>query len=283
MLSQKTIENEIFFSGRGLQTGSIVKAVCKPQGAGSGITFKRVDIKGAPCLCLGDALFPETRSPQRRTTIGAEDVGVQTVEHFLAALWALQIDNILVEMDGGELPALDGSAEGFLKRLKETPLKEFSEAQQVIRVLEPERVEENGDSLSVFPHEGLNISYLIDYKSKAIGRETFKIELTSDSFEKEIAPARTFCLKREVETLLRLGLGQGADLKNTLVIDDDGPIGTNLRFPNEPVRHKVLDLVGDLYVLGRPFLGRFSAEKSGHKLNARMVKVLYEKYVKKIK
>ena len=104
-----------------------------------------------------------------------------------------------------------------------------------------------------------------------------------DSFEKEIAPARTFCLRSEAEALLQAGLGKGSDLKNTLVMDEDGPIGTTLRFPDEPVRHKILDLIGDLYMLGRPVVGRFIAEKSGHGLNSRMIQGLYKKYVKNLK
>lgn len=287
MSNQKTISEEIIFSGKSLQTGKVVKVVCKPQEADSGIIFKRVDLKNAPCVNLYQFLqdragiAPSCKNPERRTTIGIGSVHIQTVEHFLAALWALEIDNILVEIDGIELPALDGSAEVFLKKFKETSLKEFSKKQKAIKILEPEKVEDNGCSLSVFPCEVFSVSYFIDYKIKSVGRELFQIELNRETFEKEIAPARTFCLKSEAEALLRAGLGHGADLKNTLVLDDDGPIGTELRFPNEPVRHKILDLVGDLYVLAKPLIGRFVAHKSGHKLNARMVKLLYEKYINK--
>jgi UDP-3-O-acyl-N-acetylglucosamine deacetylase len=135
--------------------------------------------------------------------------------------------------------------------------------------------------ITVYPGRSFSVSYLIDYSVNSIGRQVFDIGLDPDSFEKEIAPARTFCLKAEAEALLKAGLGQGATTDNTLVMGEEGPVGTELRFSDEPVRHKILDLVGDFYLLGRPVLGRIVAEKSGHNLNAKMVRRIYEKYVNK--
>ncbi len=276
-MEQNTIKKEVRFRGKALQTGRVVNAVCTPAGPDTGIVFKRTDLSDEPAACLSDAVFSSGHA--RRSTIGAGAASVQTVEHFLAALWALEIDNMLVEIDGAELPALDGSAMGFYEPLKETGTEPQGRPRRFIKIPEPERVEEGGCSLSVFPDEAFSVSYLIDHDVASIGREVFSIRPDRDSFEKEIAPARTYCLKREAEALLRAGLGQGADLENTLVMDDDGPVGTSLRFSNEPVRHKVLDLIGDLYMLGRPVIGRFVAEKSGHSLNGKMVKRIYEKYV----
>lgn len=279
MPNQRTIGKNVRFSGKALQTGHLVNVVCKPAEPETGIVFSRTDLPGEPVLRLSDAIFSDTR--QRRSTIGAGPQAVQTVEHFLAALWGLSIDNITVEIDGPELPAMDGSALEFFKNLKNAGRTEQSPLRRSIKVLEKEKVEENGRSLAIMPADVFSVSYLIEYGVSSIGREVFDINFERDSFEKEIAPARTFCLKDEAEALLRAGLGEGATLKNTLVLDDSGPIGTEFRFPNEPVRHKILDLVGDLYMLGRPVIGRVVAERSGHGLNARMVKLLYEKYVKK--
>lgn len=279
MSSQKTIKREICFSGKALQTGNKVNVFCKPLCQDSGIVFKRVDLCGSLPLCLSDAIF--SGDYVRRSTIVLGDAQVQTVEHFLAALWGLGIDNMLVEIDGIELPAMDGSAKTFLEMLKTAETIEQSAPREIIKILEPDTIEESGSCLTVIPYDGFSVSYTIEYKTPSIGTEVFDIELDASSFEKEIAPARTFCLKEEAETLLRAGLGKGADFENTLVMDEEGPIGTVLRFPNEPVRHKILDLAGDFYMLGKRILCRVVALKSGHALNAKMVKKIYDKYVSK--
>ncbi len=277
-MKQKTILSPIAFSGKALQTGSEARMRCAPALADAGITFKRVDMAGNPSVNLGDAVL--SGDNLRRSTIGAGPMAVQTVEHFLAALWCLGIDNIVIEVEGEELPALDGSAAGFIEKLESAGIKELPRDKKPIRVTEKENVSDGARSISILPAETFSVSYSIDYKVASIGRETLEMELDKDSFKREIAPARTFCLKSEAETLLKAGLGKGATLENTLVMDEDGPVGTVLRFPNEPLRHKILDLVGDLYLLGRPVIGKVIAEKSGHKLNAGLVRLLYAKYVK---
>jgi UDP-3-O-acyl N-acetylglucosamine deacetylase len=279
MGNKKTIEREISFFGRALQTGAEVRVTCRPADPDAGIVFRRVDLEEKPELYLNRFAFAD--AGQRRTVIGAGAAEVQTVEHFLAALWALEIDNMIVEMSGAELPALDGSAIEFVRLLKTAGIAEQPRKREFIRISEPEEIKEGASSIAVSPGEGFSVSYLIDYPVKSIGREVFAIKLDGGSFEREIAPARTFCLKEEAGALLRSGFGQGADLKNTLVMDDDGPIGTSLRFPEEPVRHKILDLVGDFYLLGRPILGKVVAERSGHSLNTRMMQKIYERYVRK--
>lgn len=278
MSSQRTIAGEVGFSGKALQTGLDAAVLCRPADAGVGITFKRTDIPDIPEIRLSDAVFSSEHA--RRSAIGEGAYAVQTVEHFLAALWALGIDNLSVEVAGPELPALDGSAKEFFRVLEKAGTTEQDAERTPIIIREEERVEDGDRSVIVLPADVFSILYLIDYPCPSIGRETFDIELDRDSFEREIAPARTFCLKSEADALIKSGLGKGATLENTLVMEDSGPIGTKLRFSNEPVRHKVLDLVGDLYMLGRPVIGRFIAEKSGHALNGKMVRQIYEKYVK---
>jgi len=274
---QRTIGREVRSSGKGLQCGSDAEIVCKPAPASSGIVFTRTDLPSAPSFKIGET-FTEKGS-DRRSTIGTGGASVETVEHFLAAMWALGIDNLAAEINGAELPAMDGSALGFIEMLKKAGICQQEELRKVIRVEETLTVEENSASITISPSEVFSVSYLIDYDCRSIGREEFTIELDEKSFEKEIAPARTFCLKKEVQILLKAGLGQGATLENTLVMDENGPVGTSLRFPNEPVRHKILDLVGDLYLLGIPIIGKVTAKRSGHKLNAMLVKKIYEKYI----
>ena len=277
MVNKKTIEREVTFSGKALQTGKDISVTCRPAGKNEGIVFRRIDLDNRPELHLKDASF--TDAGQRRSVIGTSAATVQTVEHILAALWGLEIDNIVIEIDGAELPALDGSAIEFLNLFKKAGLSEQPAGREFIEITDEEELKEGASLLKVAPGKSFSVSYFIDYNVRSIGREVFDIKLDACSFEKEIAPARTFCLKKEAEALLAAGLGQGATLENTLVMDDDGPVGTDLRFPNEPVRHKVLDLVGDFYLLGRPILGRIIAERSGHSLNAKMIRKIYEKYV----
>ena len=274
---QATINEKVEFSGKALQTGEVVSAVCSPAAPGAGVIFKRVDLPGTPELPLRKAVLSDAHD--RRTTVVVGPAAVQTVEHLLAALWAMSIDNMLIEVDGPELPAMDGSALEFFRAFKGAGTVGQELPRRIVNILEAERVEDSGRSIELQPAEDFSVSYLIDYPLEAIGREVFDIKIDRDSFEKEIAPARTFCMKEEADALLKAGLGKGATLENTLVMDAGGPIGTTLRFPNEPVRHKILDLVGDLYLLGHRINGRIVAEKSGHALNALMVRKIYEKYV----
>ncbi|MGB2879134.1 MAG: UDP-3-O-acyl-N-acetylglucosamine deacetylase [Candidatus Omnitrophota bacterium] len=277
--NKKTIGKEVFFSGRALQTGQEVSVTCKPAGSNAGIVFRRMDLEDKPEIMLMSAAFSD--AGQRRSVISEGSASVQTVEHFLAALWGLGVDNILVELHGGELPAMDGSALEFIEQLREAGLSEQAEPREFIEITEPEEIRAGDSSITILPEKEFRVSYLIDYKVRSIGHQVFDISLDGSSFEKEIAPARTFCLKEEAEALLKAGLGQGATLENTLVMGEDGPVGTTLRFPDEPVRHKILDLVGDFYLLGRPVLCRVVAERSGHRLNAMMAKRIYEKYIRK--
>ncbi len=275
--NQKTIAKDVLFSGKALQTGHKTEMACRPSGPGTGIIFRRTDIPGKPAIRLRDVAFSD--SHDRRSTIGMGPVEVQTVEHFLAALWSLGIDNLEAEVNAGELPAMDGSAAAFLSALKEAGLLEQAEERRVIKVEEPIRVEDGDRSLSIFPGEPLSVSYEIDYNVTCIGRKKFEITLDGRSFEKEIAPARTFCTMKEALLLFIAGFGRGATLKNTLVLRNRGPIGTTFRFPDEPLRHKILDLVGDLYMLGTPVIGKVIAVKSGHKLNRELLRKIYERYV----
>jgi len=253
--------------------------ICRPAAAGEGISFIRGDIAGSPEMRLQDGLFLEGN--RRRTEIGLSGVKVQTLEHFMGALWALEVDNLKVEVKGPELPAMDGSALGFMRPFNEAGFEELEASRRYISVTETFCVEDGNRKIMVSPSEKLTVSYTIDYPIDCIGKETFRIALDGVTFEKEIAPARTFCKRREAFFLFLCGMGRGATFENTLILGNKGPMATRLRFPNEPLRHKVLDLVGDLYMLGIPVLGEFRCERSGHALNARVLREIYSRYVQK--
>ena len=270
MEKQKTIEKKFSLEGKGLQTGLPVKAFFYPGEENSGIIFVRQDLENKPKIRLGDLSSMET---DRRSKIGNS---VETVEHILAALWGAEVDNIRIELDSSEPPALDGSALGFLEALKKGGIKAQRREREFIEIKKPIWVEDKESFLGIFPSQAFKISYILEYPDPAIGRQFFSDTIDAEVFRKEIASARTFCLKEEVDFLLKQGYGKGANLKNTLVMAKDGPIDNTLRFPDEPVRHKVLDLTGDLYLLGKPVKGRVIAIRSGHKLNMELVKKIKE-------
>jgi len=270
--AQKTIKKEFSLEGKGLQTGKPVKAVFYPGKEDEGIIFVRKDLKENPSARLKDLLNFDT---DRRSKIGfGSGEYVETVEHVLAALWGAGVDNIKIELDGPEMPALDGSSLGFFEAFMKTGIEEQSAAREFVNIKSPIWVEDKESFLGVFPSSGFKVSYVLEYPARAIGRQFFSGAVTPEVFRREIAPARTFCLKQEAQALLKQGYGKGADLENTLVMDEEGPMDNVLRFPDEPVRHKVLDLIGDLYLLGRPLKGRVVAVRSGHKLNLELVRLL---------
>jgi UDP-3-O-acyl N-acetylglucosamine deacetylase len=188
----------------------------------------------------------------------------------MAALYALSIDNIIIETDSAELPGLDGSGLGFFDALKAAGSSEQSSPARVIKIKEPLWCEKKDAFLGIFPSEILKISYFFESRSPVLGRQAMTLDATPEAVIKEILPARTFCLKEEAEMLLKLGFGKGANTDNTLVLDKDGPVKNAFRYPDEPVRHKILDLVGDLYLAGR-VQGRVIAIRSGHDLNMELV------------
>lgn len=271
-MRQKTIKNTVSISGVGLQTGKNVNVTFKSAPENSGINFVRTDLPNSPLLNIR-SLDLKISMPifERRTTLGTGPLQIQTTEHLLAALSGLSIDNILIEIDNVELPGLDGSAKGYVEALKNAGITEQASEKKVCRITEPLWCKGKDNILAIFPDEDFKISYTMAYKNEALGTRLFDITVDERSFEKDIAPARTFCLEEEAEELLKRGLGKGANYENTLVIGKDGPVKNSFRFIDEPVRHKVLDLIGDLYIIGMPIKGHVVAVKSGHKLNMELV------------
>lgn len=274
MLKQRTINETVELEGTGLQTGKSARLKLKTSPVNSGINFIRVDLPNKPLLNIGSLALEDADLKERRTTLGVGPLEIQTTEHLLAALSGLSIDNIVIEMDNIELPGLDGSSKGFVEVLKKAGVVEQDAPKRILRIDEPLWTGAGDSLLAVFPDEDFRISYTLSYDNQRLGTQFFSIILNEETFENEIAPARTFCLEEEALELLRRGLGKGANYDNTLVIGKDGPIKNNLRFPNEPVRHKILDIIGDLYLLGSPIKGHVIAVKSGHRLNMELVRKL---------
>lgn len=273
MIKQRTVKDAITIDGIGLQTGNKVSVTLKGSPANSGITFVRVDLPDKPSVNLQaiDRL-PQAEAAERRTTLGFGPMQVQTTEHLLAALAGAGIDNAVVETDNMELPGTDGSAKVFLEAIKRCGIVEQDEPKKLATVKAPVWCRSGDSMLAVFPDEHFRVSYTLSYPG--IGAQFFSAVIDESTFEAEIAPARTFCSEAEAMELLNRGLGKGANYENTLVMARKGPINNTLRFPDEPVRHKVLDLIGDLYLTGQRVIGHVVAIKSGHRLNMELVNKL---------
>lgn len=276
MSQQRTIEKPVEFTGRGLFTGLPVTVRFRPAPAGSGITFVRAD-QPRPIRVAADAENLSKRA--RRTSLKNGTVSIETVEHCLAAIRGVGVDNIDVELDNAELPAGDGSGLFFAELLRSAGIVEqdlqriYLPIQQVIRVADEDA------ELVAWPGEPerLDVYYELDYGvDNPIGRQTFRFTVDLDDFLSQVAPARTFVLEEEARQLQAAGLGTHLTYEDVLVIGNDGPIENHFRFPDECVRHKVLDLVGDLMLAGAFVTGRIYARKSGHNLNHELVRRLRE-------
>jgi len=276
MKFQKSIKREVTLEGVGLHTGKKVKVTFKPSMPNSGINFIRVDLPGKPMVRGHISKILDITKNPRRTSIGQHGVEIHTVEHLMATLCALGIDNIIVELNNIELPGLDGSAADFFKTLKGAGIQEFDIEKKYFQVREPIWIEEGDSSLVILPAENFSVSYTLDYNHPELPPQHVNLVLSDEVFEKEIAPARTFCLEKEAQHLLDQGLGKGATYDNTLVVGDKGVIKNKVRFEDEFVRHKVLDLIGDLYLFGLGLKGHVIAVKSGHPLNLRLLEKVYQ-------
>ena len=271
MEMQKSIARDITYSGVGLHTGNETIINFKPALPDSGVKFVRIDLEGKPSIpCDIDHVIDVARG----TTLGEGEAKVHTVEHVLAALAGLGIDNLIVEINANEPPVVDGSAMPFIETLSEAGVITQDKPKKFFEISEPIYISHDGVMLAVFPDPGLHISFTLNYDHPALKSQFASFEITEDIFKKEIAQARTFCFLQEVESLQEHGLIKGGSLDNAVVIGDESiPVDT-LRYEDEFVRHKILDLVGDFYLLGAPIKGHIVAIKSGHALNVQMVRRL---------
>jgi len=275
VIKQRTIRNKIEIDGTGLQTGEKVRLTLKSSPPDTGVNFIRTDIPNKPLLSIQSLDLGAMGQKERRTALGIGPLEVQTIEHIMAALSGLSIDNIVIESDRPEPPGLDGSAKDYLSAIVAAGIEEQPAPKRVLEVKEPVWCKgDNGAFLAAIPDDKFSVSYTLSYDRPGLGTQFFSSVIDEEVFRRQIAPARTFCLEEEAMELLRRGLGKGANYDNTLVMGKDGPIKNALRFPDEPVRHKVLDLIGDLYLLGKAVKGRIVAIKSGHRLNMELVRLL---------
>ncbi len=272
MDKQKTIKKESVLKGVGLHTGSRVNICLKPAVENEGISFVRTDLAHRPRIkaCL-ENIRSEEPLP-RCTTLGQGEEAIHTVEHLMAALAGLGIDNLTVEIDGNELPGMDGSSLDFLKAIKKSGIKEQDTSREYFVVREPIVVVRQESSIAVVPDDDFRIAYTLHYDHPFLQTQYFSAKITPDFFAEQIAPCRTFCLESEAKDLRSKNLGMGANHQNTLVVGKRGVIDNQTRFKDEFTRHKVLDFIGDLYLLGKPIRGQVFATRSGHRLNIELLK-----------
>jgi UDP-3-O-[3-hydroxymyristoyl] N-acetylglucosamine deacetylase/3-hydroxyacyl-[acyl-carrier-protein] dehydratase len=270
---QRTIRREQELRGIGLHEG--VEAVLKvrPAAADAGVAFIRTDLPSRPRVPVQAENL--TERSRRTALVGAEDAEVHTVEHFLACCTALGIDNLEVELSGPECPGMDGSAQAFCDLLEAAEPIELDAERATVKLTQPVAVRVGAASLVAFPSAGgLSVAYTLDYGVAFPGTQHFATEVTPEAFRREMAGARTFCLESEAEQLREAGLGKGATYENTLVIAADGVIENELRWPDEFARHKALDLLGDLFMLGADLEAHVAAHRSGHAANLQLVAAL---------
>lgn len=269
---QKTIKESVSYRGVGLHLGKEVRVTLEPAPPDQGVVFVREDLPNRPGV---KATVSKVVNNERGTTIGEGEVKITTVEHILAALCGMGVDNITINMNGQEFPAGDGSALPWVELIQVAGVVSQDVPRKFFRIKRSFWMQDNGRELVVLPHPEFKITYMVNFPQSPLNSQFAEFIINKDNFIKEIAPSRTFGFMREVEYLKKKGLIQGGSLKNAVVIDDKGIINKEgLRFSNEPVRHKILDLIGDLYLIGRPLKAHVMAVKAGHLFNVRLAKEL---------
>jgi UDP-3-O-[3-hydroxymyristoyl] N-acetylglucosamine deacetylase len=272
MLRQRTLKSLIRASGVGLHTGKKVRIALRPAPADTGVVFRRIDLASPVDVPARADLVGDVKLCSGLVKDG---VKVYTVEHLMSALSGLGIDNVYVDLDADELPIMDGSASPFALLLQQAGIEEQGAPKKFFKVRKTVEVRDGDKWARLEPYAGYKLSFSIDFRHPVIERSTqsVTVDFAETSYVKEIARARTFGFMHEVEDLKGSGLALGGGLENAVVIDDQGVLNEDgLRFADEFIRHKLLDAIGDLYLIGRPLLGAFVAHKSGHALNNRLAR-----------
>lgn len=270
MFLQKTIRRATQVKGIGIHSGDSCTLTFRPAPADTGVYFIRRDLPGSPSLKVS-ANAVEATSYQ--TTIGGRDFKVATIEHCVSALSSLRIDNIFIELDGPEIPICDGSARDFLAAIQSVGTVELEAPRKYCYVTEPVQLQEGDKHAHVLPYHGLRLTVTIEFPHPAIGKQTLDVDVDENSFAREIANARTFGFLRDVEALKARGLAKGGSFENAIVFDDTGVMNPEgLRWPDELVRHKALDALGDLVTLEMPLMGHVVLYKAGHDLMNKLVR-----------
>ena len=267
---QQTVAGDIVFSGVGIHSGKVTNLVIKPAPADAGLKFRRTDLPGQPEIVV---CAENGQESARATTLTKDGVAVFTVEHFLSALHAMKVDNAVIEIDGPEPPILDGGSLPVVKAIREAGLVQQEAERRYVVITEPVTVygdKDHEQMVIALPADDFRVSFTSVNPHPLVGTQFCDVTVNEESYEKEIAPARTIAYEKEVEALHAAGLGLGGSLENTIVYSDEKWL-TPLRYTDELVRHKILDLIGDLRVLGL-VKGHFIAVKSSHALNGRLAK-----------
>jgi len=270
MFQMRTVKRPVSVSGVGIHSGKQVSLTIKPSSKGK-ILFRRMDLDR-----LEVEIDPRKTESLNCTCLVFESGRIRTLEHLLAVLHILGLVSVEIELEGEEIPILDGSAAPLMEAILQAGLQPVPQEAVAVRILRPHTLEEKGASLSFSPDPDFRVSYAIDFSHPLIGRQDISMSLTQDRFREEIAPARTFGFLKEAAELRKRGLALGGSLDNAVVLDEERLISGQLRFRDEFVRHKVLDLIGDLALFGHPLFGHFRAERAGHRLHHQAVLFLLD-------
>lgn len=269
MQMQQTVQKEVEITGKGLHSGQVINMRISPAPVDTGIVFIRTDRQNAMVKACVSSVCDTTCA----TTIASGDVRVGTVEHLMAAFAGLSVDNVFIEIDGPEVPIMDGSAQPFVAKILEAGITRMGKPVSYLKILKPVVVMEGPSQIAIAPYHGSRITYRLFYTHPAFGEQKKAMDITSRQFIHEIAPARTFGFLRDVEMLKSRGLVKGGSLDNAIVLNEREVInGGKLRFRDEFVRHKILDAVGDIALLGLPVFGHVMANKTGHTLHIKLLR-----------
>jgi UDP-3-O-[3-hydroxymyristoyl] N-acetylglucosamine deacetylase len=267
LIQEQTVRSAVACSGVGLHSGAPVSLRILPAPPGTGIVFRRTDLDGFE-------IEADSRNVARvsyATSLMKKGVLISTTEHLLSAFTGLGIDNAIVELDNLELPILDGSALPFVDLIQKTGIRKQRRPRRYMKILREVEMREGNKFISVYPADSYSVSYSINFPHPLIGKETFQVELSNGSYLRNIAAARTFGSRQDEKAMRNMGLIRGASRENCIVLTRDGIENGPLRYSDEFVRHKVLDLVGDLALLGKPILGRVVADRAGHAMHTALV------------
>ncbi|MGM0548040.1 MAG: UDP-3-O-acyl-N-acetylglucosamine deacetylase [Bacillota bacterium] len=278
---QQTIKKEIIVQGIALHSGQEAELKLKPAQPGSGIVFSRLDLEQKIKIPAEPASVVNL---VRNTTIGSKEIKaakISTIEHLMAAVWGSGIDNLIIEVSGPEIPVIDGSALPYYQQILAAGLKEQSQKRRLFKIKEPIFARAESSYITILPYDGFKISYTLDYEHPVIGSSYFEFEAEKMDFSQEIAGARTFGFAAEVEKLHEQGLALGGSLENAVLIEATQTVNP-LRFENEFVRHKILDVIGDMFLNGR-IMGHIIAVKSGHRLHVKLAEKIRAKMLEEEK
>jgi UDP-3-O-[3-hydroxymyristoyl] N-acetylglucosamine deacetylase len=269
---QTTIQREIGTEGVGLHTGVFGHVRLVPAPADTGIVFRRTDLDNFIIEARGENVARVSYA----TSLMKQGVLLSTTEHLLAAIYSCGIDNVFINIDSIEVPILDGSADPFMQMLEQAGVRRLRKRRRYLKVLKPLEVVEDGRRIGIYPAEEFLVKCFVDFPHPLVGRQEIEMKVDQESFRRLLARARTFCFEREIEPLRAMGLIRGGSLENAIVLTNDGVMNGPLRFDDEFGRHKALDLIGDLALVGLPLLARVEAHKAGHALHTQLVSRLLD-------